>query len=52
MELDPRAYALAAQEWAELVRAIGTERLDAQDMAGTCVCQSFHPGSVHGGCSE
>jgi hypothetical protein len=52
MELNPRAYELAAQEWTELVRAIGTERLDAQDVNDACVCQSFHPGNLHGACSE
>ena len=38
---DPRAYAQAAQEWAELVREIGTARLDAQAAADTAIAESY-----------
>ncbi len=38
---DPRAYAAAAQEWAELVREVGTARLDAQAAADTSVAECY-----------
>ena len=38
---DPRAYAQAAQEWAELVREIGTARLDAQHAADAAIAESY-----------
>jgi ABC-type Fe3+-hydroxamate transport system substrate-binding protein len=38
---DPRAYAAAANEWAELVREIGTARLDAQDAADAAIAESY-----------
>ncbi len=37
---DPRADAAAANEWAELVREIGTARLDAQDAADAAIAES------------
>ena len=38
---DPRAYAQAAQEWAELVREVGTARLEAQAAADTAIAESY-----------
>jgi hypothetical protein len=38
---DARAYAAAANEWAELVREIGTARLDAQDAADAAIAESY-----------
>ena len=38
---DPRAYAQAAQEWAELVREVGTARLDAQHAADVAIAESY-----------
>ena len=40
-EPDPRAYAQAAQEWAELVREVGTARLEAQAAADTAIAESY-----------
>ncbi len=37
---DSRADAAAANEWAELVREIGTARLDAQDAADAAIAES------------
>lgn len=41
------ARAAVANEWAALVREVGTARLDAERGAG-CVCESFHLGIEHG----
>ena len=38
---DPRAYAQAAHEWAELVREVGTARLEAQAAADTAIAESY-----------
>ena len=38
---DPRAYAQAAQEWAQLVQEIGTARLDAQHAADVAIAESY-----------
>ena len=38
---DPRAYAQAAQEWAELVREVGTARLEAQAAADAAIAESY-----------
>ena len=38
---DPRAYAQAAQEWADLVREVGTARLDAQHAADVAIAESY-----------
>lgn len=38
---DARAYAAAANEWAELVREIGTARLNAQDAADAAITESY-----------
>ena len=39
---DPRAYAQAAQEWADLVREVGTARLEAQAAADTAMRKALH----------
>ena len=38
---DPRAYAQAAQEWAQLVQEVGTARLDAQHAADVAISESY-----------
>jgi len=38
---DPRAYAQAAQEWADLVREVGTARLEAQAAADSAIAESY-----------
>ena len=38
---DPLAYAQAAQEWADLVREVGTARLEAQAAADTAIAESY-----------
>ena len=38
---DPRAYAQAAQEWAQLVQEVGTARLEAQAAADTAIAESY-----------
>lgn len=38
---DRRAYAQAAQEWADLVREVGTARLDAQHAADVAIAESY-----------
>jgi hypothetical protein len=38
---DPRAYAQAAQEWAQLVQEVGTARLEAQAAADAAIAESY-----------
>ena len=38
---DPRAYAQAAHEWAQLVQEVGTARLEAQAAADTAIAESY-----------